>query len=247
VIKVDELKIWTVMLLELNITNRCDDGTSDIHAVNKSDESTIYCKKINVSTSADGYILNTEHKQIKLKDNDKIMTPNHVVQVSISEEQTAQIQYSEQRSPSHTLSDEWNTLGLNEDNNSIFETHSGIIPQKTTGHHNDDPLSFLQDNTASHNSSYSIENELSWVSERGPYKEEINVFSSAETDTKLFPSHPKFEIKNPLANPSTKQITEFPTTKYEQNILMKKVAPQPSQQTEKRTLKKIQNLLNVFS
>jgi hypothetical protein len=235
------------MLLELNITNRCDDGTSDIHMVNQRDESTIYCKKINLSTSADGYILNTEHKQINLKNNDKITTSNHVVRISISEQKTAEIQYNEQRSPSQTLSDEWNILGLNENNNNICETHSALIPQNNDRHHNDDPLSFLQDNTIVNKTSYASKNELSWDTDSVSNNGEKDYLSADGTDTNVLSWAPKLEIKNPLSNPLTKQITEYPTTEYEQNILIKQVTPQPIQQTKKRTLKKIQNLLNVFS
>jgi hypothetical protein len=225
------------MKMKLTIQNRKVQGNSDLHVVNNHDEKAIYCHEILIGSNANGYTLMTSNEEVELKDQDRLLTPEHIINIDINTAEKQHIQYNESRAPSQNLSQSWENIGLEVLQPNASNISDSILPTNYS-QHEPDPLDFLVNNNRHRDDRLSL--EMDNITSNSSHQQ-----SEATTISTLIP--------NPLANESQSriqsipQITHYPTTEYENNLLLNKHTTYSNKKETDNPLKKMGSLLSRIS
>ncbi len=120
----------------------------------------LYCDQVKITTQADGFSLLTTNDEIHLEDGDHILCGAHEILLKIGPNVTPQIAFHEPRSPTTSLSEQWQQAGLDTfmSNETIAPTH--FLPSESTAHHTD-PLAFLQSPIMTNNNGQPLQAPIS--------------------------------------------------------------------------------------
>ena len=149
------------MLIELKISNKAQKGISTLHVIPKDNTNTYYCNHIKIKSKENSCTLITEQDDILLKNNDCIITKDHVIEVQLLNEQPTMINYTNSRSPLFDMSVEWEKKDLFEQINPPNGGENVLFDYCTDEKisHEDDPLSFLE--TKKHDEHSTLSNNIS--------------------------------------------------------------------------------------
>ena len=224
------------MKIKLSIQNRKTLGNHDLHVVKNQDEKSIYCQDIVLISNVNGYRLLNNKEEIALKNHDKLITHKHIVEVTIEKNEKNNIQYNETRAPSTNLSQIWGKPGLEVLTPSETNFNESILPTSYSQHEKD-PLDFLISNNRHRDDRLSLE--------KSELKCKRTSLLSHNTESNS-------EIPNPLLSTDQKQnlsqkITEYPTTEYENTLLLNKKTNDFNQREKISSFRKIGTKLKLTS
>ncbi len=203
--------------ISLTIENRQSENNNAVHMVNQQHNNKFYCDEIILIADDKQTKLLSNTEEYLLKNNDEIITKDHVIKINITDQWDDKINYNEHRAPVATMNQHWNE-NTTETNRSTFTEDF-----TTTGNTNqlqsiDDPLHFLV-NTTPHSSHNHLldSNELNISGINSAVDDVNNLF--------LLEDVKKAPINNPLLentginSHNRKKLTEFPNTEYENKLL----------------------------